>query len=402
MRVLLLAAGLVALSMLGAACGESACVFTPDDTHHNPAPAQSEAIFSKEVLHKIALVVKPEHLGALRHGKGPLTDEPRVPVQITFDEVTISEAKIRLKGVSTYVGIDGRASFSIKFTKGARLHGMKKILLHSTLHDPLLVRAPISYALAKKVHLPAPRVSYAEVTLNGELFGLYNIVEPINKQYLAAWFSEDLAWGNLYEASDFDVVGRASESPFAPDLKDLDEGRCLDDLRALQDALETATEDDFPAILEQHFDVDRLLRFIALESVVVRTDGFSDARNNFYLYHVPNSSFVLLPAGFDTVFHTAGRDPEDLSWAHQSGLGTRLIARLQRAPSLVMRYEQQTALVVDAFALEEMIDTLDHVDRLIHGVQAPSVRVQEEIDAFDEGKTAFLELLRAHAASLQR
>lgn len=170
------------------------CVFVPQDTHDKAAPPESATLFDLTFLHRIELVVADEHLLTLEQGSGPLEKDPRVPVKITYDGVTLDGAGIRLKGMSTYVGLSDRASFSIKmneFDSGVRLAGMKKIVLNSTLHDSTLVRTSLSFSLARAAGLPAPRIAYAMVTFNGEPYGLYNVIEPINKQYLAQFWDSD-------------------------------------------------------------------------------------------------------------------------------------------------------------------------------------------------------------------
>lgn len=395
-----------AIAVAGCGDAEAECRFVPKKTSHAPASPASDQLFDRTFLHDVVLELAPSDLPSLSGTTGPLDKPDRVPVMVRFDHIETT-GQIRLKGLSTYVGIDDRASFSIKFEGDNRLASMKKIVLNSTLHDSTLVRAPVAYALAAKIGLAAPRAAYARVTLNGELMGLYNVIEPINKQFLAAHFGEEQAWGNLYEASDFSLLAPGGPGSKPPDLKDEDEGRCRGDLEELQNALGSATSEQFVDALDARVDVDQLLRLVALENVIVRTDGFSDARNNFYLYRppTPQSRWVMLPWGMDTLLASADRDPWELRGSDSGpDLASPLVHRMAQASELVARYRPVVDEAAEAFEASVVESELERVSSFFESevVERPlSARLQAEARDFAEQAPLLRQIVRSRAAYLQ-
>src|SRR6185436_11990779 len=74
--------------------------------------------------------------------------------------------------------------------------------------------------------------------------------------------------------------------------------------------------------LEQVLDRERFLSFMAMEVLAAHRDGYCLARNNYRLYHDPETDrFVFLPHGMDQLF-----GPTDLSLRPQmAGLIARAV-----------------------------------------------------------------------------
>ena len=62
------------------------------------------------------------------------------------------------------------------------------------------MREKVFFDLCKTLGIPAPRVNYANVYMNGTFWGFYTIVEQIDDQFLDWAILDDL--GNLYKAGD--------------------------------------------------------------------------------------------------------------------------------------------------------------------------------------------------------
>jgi hypothetical protein len=410
----------LALAITGVGCGdEETCEFVPDDTHTDAPPAESEAVFDPTILHRVELVVSEENLCEMSYFDppswcgtvvGPTSpyDEPWLPASLTYDGVTLPSVGIRIKGNSTRVNVDDRASFSVKVDEldhEARLLGLERFALNSALHDMALVRAPTAYALARAVGLPAPRTAYAEVHLNGEPYGIYVVAEAVKAPFLAAWFGEERAWGNLYEIAGWDMVDNdvgtdPIANAFGFELHDGEEGRCLDDLRELHEALAEAGDHlgDLPDILAAHFDVDALLRFIALERVLGRGDGFQ-VGNNYYLYRVPElERFVVLASGMDTLLYAPVPpiDPWELD-ATSEGLIELLVA----SPPVVEQYRAIADEVAAAFDDEPILADLDRLGGWLDALPASNERLATELGFIDDAQADLREIVQTRAAYLR-
>jgi hypothetical protein len=130
----------------------------------------------------------------------------------------------------------------------------------------------------------APRVGFANLCLNGEDWGLYNVVEPVDKPFLRRQGLDD--GGGLYKAID----QKADFSPSHP-MEEAFEKRTKEDepwtdLAALLALLQTTPVDEaeFRAVIDPVFPLERYLARMSWVSYTQNTDGW---RQNFYLYDEP-------------------------------------------------------------------------------------------------------------------
>ncbi|MFO0553509.1 MAG: CotH kinase family protein [Polyangiaceae bacterium] len=258
------------------------------------------AFFDTTTLHTVDIQVDDQYLETL---DADITQ--RVPCTITYDGETVMNAGIRKKGQSTLRPLSDKPSFSVKLDEtvaGQDIDGIEKFALNNTIMDPTYTSEPLSYLLYSRAGIPAPRTAHAVVRFNGETKGFYVVVEATNKQFLAEHYGDGS--GNLYEGPwDF------NQDPAAADLKDVEDGRTRDDLVALAQVVTNAADADLLSQLDPLMDVDEVLKTFALDMAFCLWDGYAIAAWNFYLYHVPNARFVLLPHGADWPYWHADVDP---------------------------------------------------------------------------------------------
>jgi spore coat protein CotH len=218
-------------------------------------------------------------------GMDSLTEEPRryTHGSVTIDGCTYHDVGVRLKGGAgsfvpiggTYPEISddgngrpGKNAFIVdfnRFVSGTNHIGLEKLTINNAVQDPSFIHETLGYALFREAGVPASRTGYALVTLNGELKGLYVLVEPTDDdQFLERFYGSDA--GNLYEG----VYGADFEEPPGPEMEwfEQDNGSdtSMSDLRALVDDLDAiGPSDDALDVLESHFDVDEVLAFAVTE-----------------------------------------------------------------------------------------------------------------------------------------
>lgn len=89
------------------------------------------------------------------------------------------------------------------FRPGQTFAGQRAIDLSSALRDPSLVREVLALELARN-YMAAPRANYANVSINGERYGLFVNQEPVGPVLLQRYFGEHD--GALYHA-DTELLG---------------------------------------------------------------------------------------------------------------------------------------------------------------------------------------------------
>jgi spore coat protein H len=266
------------------------------------AALQTQLFETPEIL-RIDLAIAPDQVDSLRRS-------PKVGAIATVSEngKTYTNVALHLKGLGSFRPIDAKPSFSIKFnehTPGVRFHGQTRILLENSVQDPTYLRRKLTSELAQRAGLPAARVSYAIVTLNGRKLGLYTLSEAMNKDFLARTFGDSS--GNLYEGGDQDIWGRV----------ELDSGNAPDGALQLQALIDACREPD-PARrwerLRATLDLDRFISFMAFEVLITHHDGYSLDLNNYRFYRDPKTArFVFIPHGMDLVLNRPTL-PLDPAW----------------------------------------------------------------------------------------
>ena len=77
-----------------------------------------------------------------------------------------------------------------KFVKGARLFGLKEILLNNMVKDPSMIHERLAYWIGRQIGPSPPRFNHAWVTMNGTALGLYATVEEAKDTMMAYSFAD--------------------------------------------------------------------------------------------------------------------------------------------------------------------------------------------------------------------
>ncbi|HXI51603.1 MAG TPA: CotH kinase family protein [Candidatus Saccharimonadales bacterium] len=257
----------------------------------NSASAKEDDLFAQPRVYQLKLELPDSAMESLRK-------EPRQYVKGTLREGTTNYAGVgvRLKGGTNAPSIDKKPGLSIKFnefTKDQEFHGRNRILLNHSLADPSYLSEAIAGDVFRAAGVPAPRVAFARVELNGRDLGFYVLAEAVNKDFLSQYFKKTK--GNLYEGSNADVTEKLE--------KDSGENPSeQSDLRALARAAQEAD----PALrwkkLGEVLDLERFISFVAGEVLLWHQDGYSLSHHEYRIYHDPASSqMVFLPHDLDRV-----------------------------------------------------------------------------------------------------
>lgn len=235
-----------------------------------------------------------------------------VGAYITMPDGASLEVGIKLTGQSSFQGITEKPSFKVKFDffdEAQTWDGLKRFNLHNLTWDGSYTAEANSYRLYREMGLPAPRTSHAELTVNGELYGLYSVVENYDGQFLDEWFENDE--GNLYEGFGHDID---CCNCFEIDIAD--EGN-HDALNRLCDAV-TENGEDWNVAVHDSMDWHNMTRALALEAWLAHWDGYSWNLNNYRLYHEPTiDRFFMFPWSTDLSYGWAGpRTPADPPSCH--------------------------------------------------------------------------------------
>ena len=154
-----------------------------------------DALFNKSRLHDVRITMAASDWAALR---ATYQENTNYDATLSFDGETIAGSTIRSRGSATRNGIKPglRVDFNRK-VKSQTFHGFKTLVVDNMYNDPSFVREQLAFSLFEEMGIRAPRESFARLTVNGDYWGVYAIVEPVDKIFVTNHV--DGGQGNLFE-----------------------------------------------------------------------------------------------------------------------------------------------------------------------------------------------------------
>lgn len=278
-------------------------------------------LFESDRIVPISLQIgEPElqRLAATQSGNSPVRPNECVLVAVV-DGRTFTNAQIHLLGHGSFLPILDKPNLSLNIAISAERRPFvhKRILLKNSRQDDSLLRWKLASELFLKAGLPAPRVNFARVELNGRNLGLYFMLEPTDKPFLARAFGSSK--GSLYEGN-YDI-GVPLEVDSANPAKS-QEDRAVLAIICREPNLQLRWQG-----LGARLDIEKFVSFMAMEMLIGHEDGYCRGQRNYRLYHDPRMDrMVFIPHGMDQVFIGAAQPLEPVGEGLPPGAGG-LVAR---------------------------------------------------------------------------
>jgi len=162
----------------------------------------------------------------------------------------------------------------IHFLKDKPLRQMTTINLIFEYEDRFVLAEPLAYEVYRKAGIPAEQSFHLRLWLNGQPAGYHLLVEQPNRAFLRRNQIRDD--GNLYKILWYKqgVVNQHEKKTHTR------QGHA--DIVTLVNALEKTRGDPQWEVIKQHFDVEQVINYFAVNMVLSHWDGFF---NNYFTYH---------------------------------------------------------------------------------------------------------------------
>lgn len=220
-----------------------------------------------------------------------------------IDTALVEDVGIRLRG-NTSRGQPKR-SFKIKFKEfnGSKFFGYKKFNLKAENNDPTMVRELLTMQTFRQANVPAARTHHAKLYINDEYMGIYLNVEQIDDEFALSRFNYDK--GNLYKCT-WPATLEDDGQIFNNDTYELKTNKDLNDRSLLENfikVLNNTPANDFEEAIENVFNVNSYLHYLAVEALTGHWDGYSYNKNNYYLYENNDTGLIeFIPYDVDNTF----------------------------------------------------------------------------------------------------
>ena len=325
----------------------------PSSTRAQKASEESDAFFKSPKVTRVDIEIGDKEMESLRR-------EQRKYVKATIKvegQVVGRDVGIHLKGAAGSLrAIDDKPGLTInmdKFVDGQRFHGMDKWHLSNSVQDPSYISEYICGELFRAAGVPASRVSFAIVTINGKKKGMYYLKEGYDNFFLKRHFGGDE--GNFYDGGFLRDLDQPLQLVSGKD--DVKEHK---DLKALVAAAREPDVNTRYQKMEKLLEMDKFLAFCALEAIAWDWDGYPINRNNYRLYHNPKTDKItFIPSGMDQMFG----DPRGPILPGFNGLVARAVIETPQGRKLY--YEKMDEIMKKVFNVEQLLKKLDELEAVV-------------------------------------
>ncbi|MFM8274952.1 MAG: CotH kinase family protein [Gemmata sp.] len=311
-----------------------------------------DQFFRKLRVHDLSITVDKKQLDALNK-------DPRKYVKCALKEgdTEFSDVGIHLKGAAgSWRDFNDKPGLTLnmdKFVDDQLYNGLDKWHLANSVQDPSYLSELICGEIMMAAGVPAARVSFATLTLNGRKRGLYYIKEGYDKQFLKAHFGN--ANGNFYDGGFLrDIDQPLQLISTGKDVAD------RADLKALLAAVREPNEAKRFEKLEKLLDLDKFISYMIVEMITSDWDGYPSKCNNYRIYHDPKTDkLTFIPSGMDQMFG-------DTNWPITPGWGGSVAAAVMNTKEGKKRYLARLQVIMrDVYKPGELVARLDELEAVV-------------------------------------
>ncbi|MGA0555100.1 CotH kinase family protein [Larkinella sp. VNQ87] len=305
-----------------------------EETHSNTVDPNYAVVFPQEQVNTLEITLTAADWSAIRSdmqekfgsdfggsgssrpgagnqpGEFGTGDPDYVAVPVKFNGKVWEKVGFRLKGNSSLSSAWRSGIYKLPFRlhfdrfeddypeiKNQRFYGFKELSMSPGYSDNSLIREKVVADIFRSAGVPAARTAFYKVYIDfgeGQKYcGVYTMVEVIDDTMVENQFGEDQ--GNIYKPessfrqftqSEFEKKNNETEADYS-------------DVQAFITALNASNRTSDPAQwrtnLENTFNVDHYLKFLAVNNTIVNWDTYGAIAHNYYLYNSPTGKLTWIP-----------------------------------------------------------------------------------------------------------
>jgi spore coat protein CotH len=323
-----------------------------------PSVRAGDPMFDPTRLHELRVVMDPNDWTSLQR---EFLSNQYYAANFSLDGQVLEQVGIRSRGKGSRSGVKpGLEIDTNKYVSNQEFNGVKKLVLDNVIQDNTFLKEPLAYPVFEAMGIPGPQIAYTRVTVNDQYWGVYWLIENIDKNFLAKRFGEKEGILYKYEyVEDYRFTDKGSDPRgyfpiFKPESPDNPDGSTL--VKFIQTA-NSAPEAGFAAAMAPFLDVDKFLTYIAVENAIAQQDGFLGLQgmNNFYVYQFAGTTkFQFIPWDQDTSFVAA--DFPVMQRVDTNVLARKLLADPAKKQVYLSAIKAATAQAMNSAFLDPKID----------------------------------------------
>ena len=195
-----------------------------------------------------------------------------------------------------------------------RVQGYRTLNLLNANSDPTFVRA-LLYSHIARQYVPAARINYVRVVINGESWGVYLNAEQFNSDFVRDRFKDK---GGARWKVPGSPIGRGGMAYLGEnidayrgiyDIKSRDTEQSWRRLIQMFKVLNETPADRLEAELAPLLDIDGALKFLALDVALANTDGYWTRASDYNIYLDAQGRVHVLPHDMNEGLEDEGGGP---------------------------------------------------------------------------------------------
>lgn len=283
------------------------------------------------------------------------TDVKYMMGSVTVDGTVIDSIGVKQKGFFSNWGAGGSFKKPLKismneYVSGQKYDGLRKINLSNGFQDPSMMRDALAYKFMRDAGIDAPRTAYTKLYLNGTYWGLYLMVEEVDKRALKNWYEADS--GNLFKCiNNTSLSYQGSSMANYTDEFELQTNEETNDWsRLIYLTRKIATpQANFEDSILQVLNIDRYLYVLASDIIMLNWDSYYDHGRNFFLYQNPESNLMdWIPWDYNLAFSTTNTDLI-VDYSQTSDGPKQLVKKIQEDPELRSSFFDHVCILMDNY-----------------------------------------------------
>ena len=270
----------------------------------------SAGLFDPDVLRTVFLTFEADDWEQELQDFKPTDVE--VPATMMVDGKEYPNVGVSFRGASSFFQISAgsKRSFNISMDyldADQKLLGYKSLNLLNGNGDASMMSSAL-YSHFTNQHIPAPKVNFVKVVVNGRSWGVYVNAQQFNKTFINEHFDtkKGSRWkvsGNPRGDGGLRYLGEDVEqyrSRF--DIKSKDKPEAWDSLINLCKVLNQTPQDQLISKLEPLLDIDSVLWFLAYDVAFINSDGYWTRASDYSIYLDEAGKFHIIPHDMNESF----------------------------------------------------------------------------------------------------
>lgn len=282
-----------------------------------------KSVFIINTIHEIRLTFEQKNFWdslvyeyEIKHGEveGDVTP---IIAKMVFDGKELDSIGVKLKANFSYSIPSNKKPLKLDFNafvKGQRFDGLRTLNLSNEFPDPTFLRNTVAYKILREAGVAAPRTSYAKVYLNDVYWGLYVLIEQVDRAFIRDHFhpkGAELVKANASSLFYQDLDTMNIYSVF--EIKVKDEPDSWAHLIDLCRKINKTPAEVFHDSLKNIFDLEGYLKVFAADIIFNNWDSYFYGQNYYLLRDSVESKYYFIPWDYNlslNIYDISGGDFE--------------------------------------------------------------------------------------------